>query len=284
MFVASNKIQAIYPYFMNELNGIYVERELENLFYWMVEDRFAITRMDFKWSDYRLSESELLTIRSIVKRLKNKEPIQYILGSTYFYNAKILVNQHTLIPRPETEELVDLILKENGPKKTLLDIGTGSGCIPIALKKERSDWEITGLDISHEAILLASETAEINSVKVNFINKNILIDNLDVSGNFDIIVSNPPYVLESDKKNMSDNVLNYEPHLALFVDDNSPLLFYERIADIGQIKLNKDGKLYFEIHENFGRETKLMLESKGYSNVNIHKDLQGKDRMISANL
>lgn len=284
MFVASNKIQAIYPYFLNELNGIYVERELENLFYWMVEDRFAITRMDFKWSDYRLSESELLTIRSIVKRLKNKEPIQYILGSTYFYNAKILVNQHTLIPRPETEELVDLILKENGPKITLLDIGTGSGCIPIALKKERSDWEITGLDISHEAILLACETAELNSVNVNFINKNILIDNLDVLKNFDVIVSNPPYVLESDKKNMSDNVLNYEPHLALFVDDNSPLLFYERIADIGQIKLNKDGKLYFEIHENFGRETKLMLESKGYSNVNIHKDLQGKDRMISANL
>lgn len=283
MFVSSNRLVDLQPYFNEKLGSIYDQREIDNLFYWFIEAEFGLTKFEFKQSQQRLSESELLAVRSVVKRLQNNEPIQYVLGFTEFYGCKIKVNSNVLIPRPETEELVDLILKNSDDNLSILDIGTGSGCIPIALKKTNPSFKIVGLDISGGAIELAKESADLNSVSIQFLERNILSDELSDLDKFDIIVSNPPYVLESDKKKMAENVLEFEPHLALFVADADPLLFYNRIADLGLKKLNSKGEIYFEIHENFGQQTKDMLEHKGYKNVKIIADLQGKDRMISGN-
>ncbi|MDA7803946.1 peptide chain release factor N(5)-glutamine methyltransferase [Crocinitomix sp.] len=283
MFVSSNRLVDLQPYFNEKLGSIYDQREIDNLFYLFIEAEFGLTKFEFKQSQQRLSESELLAVRSVVKRLQNNEPIQYVLGFTEFYGCKIKVNSNVLIPRPETEELVDLILKNSDHNLSILDIGTGSGCIPIALKKTNPSFKIVGLDISGGAIELAKESADLNSVSIQFLERNILSDELSDLDKFDIIVSNPPYVLESDKKKMAENVLEFEPHLALFVADADPLLFYNRIADLGLKKLNSKGKIYFEIHENFGQQTKGLLEHKGFKNVKIIADLQGKDRMISGN-
>lgn len=280
MFTPTNKLVDLLPYFKRKLGGLYSDREIENIFAWVCHHRFNLNRNEIRSESIRLSESELLDFRSVVKRLEKHEPIQYILGEVEFYNCKIKVNQNTLIPRPETEELVDLILKENRGEGILLDIGTGSGCIPIALKKANPSYTVYGLDISHEALETARKSAEINEVAVQFLEKDILEDDLVDLPPFDLIVSNPPYVLESDKADMSPNVLAFEPHLALFVSDNDPLLFYRRIAHLAASKLKTGGKLYLEIHENFGLPTVDLLNEFGYQNILIIKDMQGKDRMI----
>lgn len=280
MFVGSNQLKELRPYFHEKLSQHYEEREIDHFFFWLIEEKYGITKLGFRSSDKRLSESELLFFRSCIKRLQKFEPIQYIIGQVEFYGCQIKVNPAVLIPRPETEELVDLILQNSKENLSVLDIGTGSGCIPIALKKQRNNWNLTGLDISPEAINLAKESSNINSVNIEFATSNILIDDLIGFKKFDIIVSNPPYVLDSDKEKMETNVLDYEPHLALFVSDQNPLLFYDRIANLGLNKLAEAGQLFFEIHENYAQATKKMLTSKGYQNIKIHKDLQGKDRMV----
>ncbi|MFT5821186.1 MAG: release factor glutamine methyltransferase [Crocinitomix sp.] len=280
MFTSTNKLFDLLPYFKKKLGAHYPDREVENLFYWVCEDRFDLPKFQVRMEDKRLSESELLSMRAIVKRLEKHEPIQYILGSTEFYNCKIRVDINTLIPRPETEELVDWVLDNVSKENTVLDIGTGSGCIPIALKKAVNSLHVSGLDISAKAIELAKESAALNAVIVDFIQMDILNPDLSQLKKYDVIVSNPPYVLESDKKKMNENVLSYEPHLALFVADHEPLLFYTAIAKIGLEKLKPKGLLFFEIHEDFGKETIEMLEDLGYQNIEIRKDMQGKDRMI----
>ena len=283
MFVKSNQLSALLPYYKSKLALVYPDSEIENIFYMVCDYKHGLTRINVKLSDLKLSESELLMHRSIVKRLQNKEPIQHIIGEVEFYGLPFYVDSNVLIPRPETEELVDLILN-NTPNKqdkiTILDIGTGSGCIPIALKNNLPQSTVFGIDVSQKALSIAKKNTILNQCKVEFIQLDILKQDLNNLPQLDIIVSNPPYVLESDKAKMDENVLNFDPHLALFVENNNPLLFYKRIVSLATHKLNPNGKLFFEIHEKFGNETKLLMENNGFTNVKIEKDLQGKDRMV----
>ena len=230
----------------------------------------------------KLSKSQARSINNIVKRLRAYEPIQHITGETEFFGLPFIVNKNVLIPRPETEELVELILNQN--KKaglSILDIGTGSGAIAIALAKHLKNAEVSAWDISKEALLVARGNAEKNSVNITYEQVDVLND-YPADKRYDIIVSNPPYILESEKRNMDKNVLDYEPHLALFVPDNKALIFYERIADIALEILNTNGKLYFEINQAMGKETVKMLEGKGFSGVVLHQDISKNDRMIKA--
>lgn len=220
----------------------------------------------------------------ILNRLMQYEPIQYIIEETEFFGLPFFVNQNVLIPRPETEELVELILNENkGSGLSLLDIGTGSGAIAIALAKNMARTSVSAWDISYKALDVAALNSKANSTDISFGRVDVLGD-YPTDKKYDIIVSNPPYVLESEKEQMERNVLEYEPHTALFVPDNNALLFYERIADIALNLLTPAGRLYFEINQAKGAETVKMLEEKGFTEVALFQDLSKKDRMIRAEL
>ncbi len=233
-----------------------------------------------------------MQVEEIVSRLQKHEPLQYILGDTEFFGMPILVDPRVLIPRPETEELVEWIIEsEEANVKdeafewvNILDAGTGSGCIAIALAKYLRDSKVFGMDISAGALEVAEKNAHKNNVQVRWIHGDLFSD--EVWGNLpdglDIIVSNPPYVTLSEKKEMEENVLQYEPHNALFVPDEQPLLFYERLADIGEKKLKTGGYLYFEINASLGKEIYAMLQQKGYKNIILKQDMSGKNRMIKS--
>jgi len=283
MFVDSNKIIDLLPYYKKKLSGHYDEKEIENIFYHMTFFVFGWSKFELRFSDQRISESELLNQRKIVQRLLEFEPIQHIVGKVEFYNCFLSVNKHTLVPRPETEELVDLIVQNHQDEKcNILDIGTGSGCIPIAIGKVKKNWNIFAVDISSNALQLAKQNAKENKVHIEFAEMDILHSDFNFSSSFDIIVSNPPYVLHTDKKNMHANVLNFDPHTALFVEDENPLKFYKSIIDYALKHLVNNGWIYFEIHEAFGIEMVNLLSAKGFKNIQIIQDLQNKDRMISA--
>ena len=221
-------------------------------------------------------------IKHIVSLLKKEVPIQQILGYTWFYGRKFNVNKNVLIPRPETEELVDWILKDNPAYKSILDIGCGSGCISISLALN-SNLKMTSLEVSELALIQAKDNADKFMTSIKFIHADIFAkDTIFKLDHFDIIVSNPPYVLESNKCMMANNVLQYEPHLALFVPVNNPLKYYDTIAEIATKRLNQNGLLYFEIHEQKGSEILKMLDDKGFTSVELKQDLQGKDRMVKA--
>ena len=229
-----------------------------------------------------LSDNEKQNIISIVKRLLNNEPIQYILGKTEFYGLEFKVSPAVLIPRPETEELIEWILLET--KKInphILDIGTGSGCIAIALAKKMQYATVDAWDISESALEIARQNAITNNVSVEFSNVDVL-KSLSVRKYFDIIVSNPPYIKESEKEKMEKNVLDYEPHEALFVANNDALIFYNRITDIAKENLNENGVLFFEINRANGEEIVQMLKRKGLMNIELKKDISGNNRMIRA--
>ncbi|MDR1881556.1 MAG: peptide chain release factor N(5)-glutamine methyltransferase [Prevotella sp.] len=237
-------------------------------------------------ADKELSDKQQKTVADIVARLRNYEPIQYILEESEFFGLRFVVNKNVLIPRPETEELVELILNDNKNKKPgpdILDIGTGSGAIAIALAKRLGDVCVSAWDISREALDVAILNSKINSVNISLEAVDILED-YPANKKFDIIVSNPPYVTESEKETMERNVLEFEPRTALFVPDNDALLFHKRIADIAQDLLNPAGKLYFEINRAKGEETVKMLEEKGFVNVALFQDLSKNDRMTRAEL
>ena len=233
--------------------------------------------------DLEVNDSDLKALFQIAREIHSGRPIQYILGEAEFYGLKFYVNPDVLIPRPETEELVYIIIEtiksSSSRYKTLLDIGTGSGCIPVAIKKNLPNVNVSALDVSVPALEVAKGNAKLNSVAVNFIPANILTYATEQV--YDIIVSNPPYIKEDEKASMHLNVLNHEPHLALFVTNEDPLVFYKAIADFSQKQLSKDGFLFFEINEFLGNEMVEMLSSKGFRDVKIIKDMQGKDRMIS---
>ncbi|GHT28506.1 release factor glutamine methyltransferase [Bacteroidia bacterium] len=232
-----------------------------------------------------LSDTEKHEIHLIVERLKQFEPIQYILGETSFCGLKFRVNPSVLIPRPETEELIECILNDyDGRKMRILDIGTGSGCIAISVAHFLPTIEVIAVDISEEAIQTAEENARINNAFVSFIQADILYPDIDIPGTFDIIVSNPPYVKENEQIGMEKNVLQYEPRLALFVPDNDPLLFYRAIARLAKQKLNVGGALYFEINAMLGKETVQTLKEEEFTNVELIRDLSGKDRIIKAQI
>ncbi len=206
------------------------------------------------------------------------------MHEAWFYGEKYFVNENVLIPRPETEELVELICNENKQNSlTLLDIGTGSGCIPISIKKKKSDWNVYAVDVSKAALEVARKNSDTLRVLVAFYEIDILKTPSIEHLKFDIIVSNPPYIAKKEAHTMNDTVLQFEPHLALFVENNDPLLFYKVIADFALANLNPTGKLYFEINQQLGREVIELLENKGFSNVTLHKDLSDNDRMVSAN-
>jgi len=274
-------------FFNNQLINLYPKKEVDAFFFRTIEALLQLKLMDFFTNeDEIINEKDLQTLKTIVGRLQKEEPIQYILGTTEFYGYQFKVNSNVLIPRPETEELVSWVLEEvknTEEELRVLDIGTGSGCIAITLKKELSSLEVNAIDISEKALETAKNNANFNQAGVKFIQHDIL-SNRQLDYTFDIIVSNPPYVRELEKKEMKTNVLNNEPHLALFVEDDNPLVFYERIADFGIKHLNKNGLLFFEINQYLGNKTKQMLIEKGYKNSILKKDLFGNDRMIKANL
>lgn len=272
-------VRDIRPFFLEKLSAIYGGKEANSMAYWSIESVLGFSKSDcILQQDAVVGEAQQLKLHEIVNRLLAEEPLQYILGDAEFMGLAFKVNAHTLIPRPETEELVHWVLQEEF--KSALDIGTGSGCIAIALAKQ-SKASLSALDFSEGALLVAQENAKHNGVAIDFIHADIL-QQPNLARTFDVIVSNPPYVLESDKALMRTNVLQYEPHTALFVADEEALLFYVAIADFAQEHLKAGGMLYFEIHENKGEEVLQMLQEKGFSELELRKDMQGKDRMVKA--
>lgn len=270
--------------FFNALSSFYDEKEVESFFYLVLEQFHQKKRIDLALNpNLEMDATQLLRWESVVVELKKQKPIQYILGETEFYGLPFLVNENTLIPRPETEELVDLIIKENQEPSSvlkILDIGTGSGCIAVSLAKNLPNAEISAIDVSEKALEIAQKNANLNNVEVLFIQKNIL-ETADLEQQFDIIVSNPPYVRMLEKAEIKSNVLDYEPHLALFVDDNDALFFYRKIAQLAKKNLKPTGKLYFEINQYLGKETVELLENLAFKDVRLMKDIYGNDRMIS---
>ena len=272
-------IRDILPYFERELTQFYSNKEVQNMAFWCIHSISKLSRSEYLLSSNSpLSKDTVSFYQSVVSRLQNFEPLQYILGECEFYGLSLKVSPSCLIPRPETEELVHWILQHNFTKA--LDIGTGSACIPIALAKHK-EAQITALDISSDALSIARENAKKNTVDIHFIEHNIFND-IDLKTSFDLIVSNPPYVLESEKTLMNNNVLDYEPHLALFVSDNDALIYYKRIIAFSKVHLQREGLLFLEINEQKSVEIKDLLENNGFENVLIKKDMQGKNRMVKA--
>jgi release factor glutamine methyltransferase len=286
MEIGDNRVSTVMGYFRSELAGIYSPEEI-NLFIFYSFEAFlgykSKADMVLRAAE-TVSESELLKLNFAVRDLKKQKPIQYILGRTEFYSLPFLVNESVLIPRPETEELVDLIIRQTRNETIrILDIGTGSGCIPVALKKNMPQADVVSLDISIAAIAVANENALLNDVAVKFILWDILNDSFTwQEGVFELIVSNPPYIKISEGSKMEANVLEYEPHLALFVGDDDALIFYRKIIDFAKKYLCPGGKIYFEINEVLGKDVVHLLEASGYSRVEMYKDINGRDRMVSA--
>jgi release factor glutamine methyltransferase len=280
--------------FHKELDVIYGKEEVSSFFFLCTDSFYNISRLQLALdTNLSITKTEQQVIFDALDALKNEKPIQYIIGETEFYGLPFKVNRHTLIPRPETEELVSLMIKQAKVNKegskgySILDIGTGSGCIAISLAKNIQNAKVYAMDISIKAIEKATENAVLNNVVIEFIKADVLkfgqTDFVSPALKFDIIVSNPPYVRNLEKAEIKNNVLNNEPHLALFVDDNNPLVFYRAITEFAQEKLNTNGSLFFEINEYLGKETKELVEGFGFVNVEIIKDMFGKDRMLKAN-
>ena len=282
MAIKIQTIKDIRFYLAGELKGTFPEEEIKSLANIIIRHVLGLASMHHSYlSDLTVSKLQAETIEQICLELKNGKPVQYILGETVFYDCRIRLNSATLIPRPETEELVDLLIKENRDfNGTIIDFGTGSGCIAISLAKNIPGSVLTGTDISREALAIAEENARQNNVSINFLRDDILSSetgNLPEAG---IIVSNPPYVRNSEKEHMQRNVLNFEPHIALFVGDSDPLAFYRAILAKAEIILLPGGKIYFELNEVMGNSITLLLKSCGYSSIVLLKDINGKNRFI----
>ncbi len=289
-FVAM-KVSDVVRKYRKELDTLYAEGELSQVIFMVFEHVKTFSKVDLILKkDEVVSQNEQEEFEHVLSQLKANKPIQYVLGYAWFYGLKFKVNENVLIPRQETEELVEWILNESQErtdKIKILDICTGSGCMAIALKNKLPGADVSALDVSGKALGVARENATMNSTSIQFFQSDILQSqtlNSELRTEFDLIVSNPPYVLESEKSQMQKKELDYEPHLAMFVKDNDPLIFYKRIADIALINLNSGGKLYFEINERNGKEVVELLVEKGFSEVLLKKDLNGKDRMVSAKL
>jgi release factor glutamine methyltransferase len=270
-------------YIEKELAGLYPPAEIEGF-------KRIIFETVFGWSftEQVLQKQENILpvdferIKSVIFRLKNSEPIQYIFGETEFFGLKLKVNSSVLIPRPETEELVEWVVKtELSENCKVLDIGTGSGCIAIAIKSHLKNADVSGIDISVEALETARMNAIENGLEINFYSADIFNMKNFEGEKFDVIVSNPPYIRESEKVLMHSNVLNYEPEIALFVSDNDPLKYYREIARFAKSNLYENGILFFEINENFKSEMVELLSDIGFNNIEIRKDINGKNRIVS---
>lgn len=271
--------------FTIQLRGIYEAEEIEAVFYLVAEHISGLKRATISLKgEKEVRRPEEQAYQSVLKELKTGRPVQYILGQTVFYGLPFKVNPGVLIPRPETEELVEWVLESTAlaaatdAKMRVLDVGTGSGCIAIALKKKLPAFDVFALDVSEAAIETATVNAALNEVNIHFLHTDIR--KFSLAQKFDLILSNPPYITLKEKEKMHANVLAHEPHLALFVENERPLEFYEAIADFAYAHLSDMGLLFFEINENFGKETVDMLIAKSFINIELKKDMQGKDRMI----
>lgn len=276
--------------FQQGLNEVYDSRETASVALLVLEEISGLSRAKIKAFPYDEIAGEAADkIQSILDELKTGKPVQYIFGSTEFYELNFLVNPATLIPRPETEELVEWVLESkkleviSQKPVSVLDIGTGSGCIAISIKKNLPKALVMAIDISADALHTANQNAVLNEVEVEFVLDDILNTKLDIGDSkFDIIISNPPYVTLEDKLQMHPNVTGFEPHGALFVPEHDPLIFYKAIADFAIERLSNNGLLFFEINENFGKETVELLSDKGFIAIELRKDMSGRDRMIRA--
>jgi len=287
-------MQTTLSYIKEQLRDYYPESEIKSFYYLIME---SVCRLDKQsvllGKDTQISPDEKRLIEKIIEDLKKFRPIQYILGETEFYGLSFKVNEQVLIPRPETEELVERVVDEyqakgerrrvQGEGCRVLDVGTGSGCIAVALAKFLPETEVYAIDISEKALEIASENARNNQVNMQFFRHDIFEDWPEyLPEQWDIIVSNPPYVTQEEKETMAKNVLDYEPHQALFVPQENPLLFYERIADISQEHLKVNGRLYFETSAVHGKEAMEMLKEKGFGSVRLFRDMAGRDRVLTA--
>lgn len=266
---------------------LYDAREIDSIYTMALTKVAGTTHARIKaFPDLELSWEQIESLRKILDQLATGEPIQYILGHTEFYGLTFKVDPSVLIPRPETEELVYWIIssiKETKPAGGgILDIGTGSGCIAISLKKNLPDMLVSAIDISNEALKTAKENAQLNDVQVDFIQDDILTRHSPLTAHYSLIVSNPPYVTLDDKKRMHRNVTDFEPHTALFVPENDPLLFYKAIAEFAAENLKPGGLLFFEINESYGKQIVELLKDKQFKNIELRKDMSNRDRMIKA--
>jgi release factor glutamine methyltransferase len=283
-------VKDVFSEFRKGLSVLYDQNETESITLLVLTELLRSTTAKLKaFPETEIPFEQAEKIDIILKRLKTGEPVQYILGHTEFYGLDFKVNPSVLIPRPETEELVDWVISSVGSGQlvvsNILDIGTGSGCIAISLKKNLPNVEVSAIDISTEALQTAKQNAELNDVEINFIQADILNIKSEIEHpKFEIIISNPPYVTLDDKKQMHTNVTDFEPHTALFVPENDPLIFYKAIADFALNHLEKGGLLFFEINENYGEEIVKLLTHKSFKNIELRKDMSGKDRMISAQI
>jgi release factor glutamine methyltransferase len=279
------KIKEYRSHFIQELLPIYDEGEAESFFYLILEEKRQLKRIDLALDPELVFLKEEITLwNSILEQLKLEIPVQYLLGKTSFYGLEFEVNGDVLIPRPETEELVEWIIQSTkseveNTKLKVMDIGTGSGCIAISLAKNIPNTKVYAIDVSEKALATAKRNAVLNQVDVTFITQNIL-ETEDLNQQFDIIVSNPPYVRNLEKQEIKKNVLDNEPHLALFVEDDDALIFYEKIAALAQKNLSEKGQLFFEINQYLGEDMVSLLEKMNFKNIELRKDIYGNNRMI----
>ncbi|HEX3010319.1 MAG TPA: peptide chain release factor N(5)-glutamine methyltransferase [Bacteroidales bacterium] len=282
--MTNTTVKQITDHIKQELTKLYPAPEAAAITYQVILHTLNVSRSEiYLKPEANVPKTALQTIEKIIDSLKNYEPLQYVLGETSFYGLVFKVNRHVLIPRPETEELVDWIIKEHGQEPLrAIDLGTGSGCIAVTLAKFRPEWEIDAIDISSDALELARENAEINQAKVNFSRGDLLnFSQNTFSGKFDLILSNPPYVTTSQKDEMHKNVLDYEPHLALFAPGADPLVFYRQIAAFASLNLNLGGDVYVEINEALPDETASIFQEKGFK-TQLRKDIFERFRMLKA--
>ena len=284
------RLKDVQDIFHKELDAIFGKNEVSSFFNIIISHYLKLNRIALVLEpDLAISKEEEQSLFEVLSRLKQEEPIQYIIGETEFYGLPFKVNEHTLIPRPETEELVEWIIKchseqSEESKLNIIDIGTGTGCIAISLAKNLPNAKVYALDVSEEALKIAKQNAALNKVEIHFIKADILSNeswNLEFKNlKFDIIVSNPPYVRNLEKQEIKNNVLKHEPHLALFVEDTNPLQFYKAITDFAIDKLVKNGLLFFEINQYLGDETKELLQDKGFLEIELRPDIFGNNRML----
>ncbi len=267
--------------FLKTLSDSYDIREAESLFFGILE-MLGLSKLDFMMNDQQIPTEEVQKkISESLHRLKNEEPLQYITGKVFFDDLIFNIDHRALIPRPETEELVNWIAKRHTQAKSFLDVCTGSGCIAMSLKNRLPNAIISACDLSADALSLARENQKLLDLDIKIFKADALGSWKEMDA-YDVIVSNPPYIPQADARLMFNNVLEHEPHMALFVKDNDPLVFYREIAKRGLLHLNPGGTLYYEIHEDFPKEMVQLMEDLGYEQVLLKKDLQGKDRMLSA--
>ena len=284
-------IKDVFENYKRMLKDIYDPNEVEAITLLVINEICNLSKVKIKaFPETEIPVEQSEKLNDILEELKTGKPVQYILGRTEFYGLPFNVNPSVLIPRPETEELVEWVLESVSSFKlavgSILDIGTGSGCIAVSLKKNLPGFRVSAIGISERALQTAASNAVLNNVGIEFINDDILNPKSHISyliSHISIIISNPPYVTLHDKTQMHNNVTDFEPHSALFVPENDPLLFYKAIADFAKVNLTENGLLFFEINESYGKETVELLRDKGFKNIELRKDMSDRDRMVKAN-